>query len=93
VTPIAKLRRGLDALDAPPHFGVRDRRGADDWLAIRQTLFSRAQEPGRIAMLDGGDQNPVALIIETGDGHLVRVTLTSLECRHLAAQLITLEGP
>lgn len=54
----------------------------------RREIFTHAQIPGTVAMMEGGGALPLHMLIETENGWLVRVKLSGPEAHALSDLLV-----
>ena len=84
-----KLAAALRLIDG--HGGQNET--IEETRTARRRLFAAAQVQARLAMLEGGGGKPLAMLMETQTGWLVRLALAPHEARRLAAQLILAAEP
>lgn len=65
------------------------KKGCAELDARKKQIFSMAQIPGTIAMVEGGGAAPLNILIQTENGWLVRVVLSGGEAHALADLLVT----
>lgn len=83
------IAEGLAEMDVIAHRRGPNSGDLDDFK-IRRCLFEQVQVPGRIVMIVGSA--PLALMVQTTTGYLVRVELDQPSSRALALKLLEISN-